>query len=208
MRGYARVLRTPVTLGYTLATVFLQGVFTAYLAASELVIGDIFDREAQFPFIFGATAMGFGVAALVNGRVVERLGIDRVVVLVFAVQLPLTTAMVLLSVATDGTPSFWIFMPMLGLTLSSFMFLMPNLNTAAMGPVGELAGTAAALTGGLRMAGGAVLGTIESARVSNSVTPFAVGVAALCWMCAATVWIVRLRTARREQAVLLPVPTA
>jgi DHA1 family bicyclomycin/chloramphenicol resistance-like MFS transporter len=74
------------------------------------------------------------------------------------------------------------------------MFLMPNLNTAALGPVGHLAGTASAYGGAIRMAGGAVLGTIVSAFVSDSTTPFSIGIAVLCigsWM---TVLLVRRRS--------------
>ena len=57
-RGFIEVARTPVTAGYTMATVFLQGVFTVYLATSEAVISDIFDRRDQFPLIFGVVALG------------------------------------------------------------------------------------------------------------------------------------------------------
>jgi DHA1 family bicyclomycin/chloramphenicol resistance-like MFS transporter len=85
-------------------------------------------------------------------------------------------------------------MPVLALTLSSFMFLMPNLNTAALGPVGHLAGTASAYGGAIRMAGGAVLGTIVSAFVSDSTTPFSIGISLLCLSSWITVLIVRRRS--------------
>jgi DHA1 family bicyclomycin/chloramphenicol resistance-like MFS transporter len=186
VRGYAEVARTRVTAGYTISTIFLQGVFTSYLASSELLITDVFDREAQFPIIFGLVATLFAIGALVNGRVVEQVGIHRLINGVYAVLIPLTVMSVVISVRSDGQPSFWLFMPLLGLTLGSFMFLMPNLNTAALGPVGHLAGTASALSGAARMAGGAVLGTLVSARVSDSTTPFSIGVALLClgsWIC-------------------------
>jgi MFS transporter, DHA1 family, multidrug resistance protein len=99
-----------------------------------------------------------------------------------------------ISFATGGQPSIWVYMPVLALTLSSFMFLMPNLNTAALGPVGHLAGTASAYGGAIRMAGGAVLGTIVSAFVSDSTTPFSVGIALLCIGSWVTVLIVRRRS--------------
>ena len=97
-----------------------------------------------------------------------------------------TVLLVAISLATDGRPPFWLFMPLLGLSLSLFMFLMPNLNSAAMAPLGEVAGSASSLTGAARMAGGAVLGGIASGMVSDSVTPFAVamlvfvGIAVAC----------------------------
>ena len=192
--GYAEVTRTRVTAGYTVSTVFLQGIFTSYLASSELLIADVFDREAQFPFIFGLVAVLFAAGAIVNGRVVVKVGIHRLINRVYTVLIPLALLQVGVSVAGGGRPSFWLFMPLLALTLGSFMLLMPNLNTAAMTPVGHLAGTASALSGAARMAGGAVLGTIVSAYVTDSTTPFSIGVAVLCIASWITVIVVRHRS--------------
>jgi len=192
-RAFIEVVRTRVTGGYTVASIFTQSVFTAYLASSEVVISDIFDRRAQFPFVFGGVAILFGLGALINGRMVARFGIDRVVLVVFCVQLPLSAILTVLALASDGTPPFWLFMPVLGLILSSFMFLMPNLNSAAMVPVGHIAGTASALTGAIRIAAGAVIGTLISNQITDSVTPFAIGVTAMCLAAAVTVAITRSR---------------
>jgi len=196
VRGYTEVARTRVTAGYTIATIFLQTVFTAYLASSELLISDVFDREAQFPYIFGAVALLFAAGAIANGWVVGILGLHRVINVVFAITVTLSLVSVAISLTSEGRPEFWIFMPVLALNLGSFMFLMPNLNTAALEPVGHLAGTASALSGATRMAGGAVLGTIVSGQVTDSTTPFSIGVAIMCiagWVC---VLITRARSPR------------
>ena len=192
--GYVEVARTRVTSGYTISTIFLQGVFTTYLASSELIISEVFDREAQFPIIFGAVALVFAAGAILNGRIVESFGVHRLVNAVYAGLIPLTILLVVLSITSSGRPNFWLFMPLLALTLGSFLLLMPNLNSAALEPVGHLAGTASALSGAVRMAGGAVLGTIVSSKVSDSVTPFAVGVMLLCLGSWITVLVVRRRS--------------
>lgn len=192
--GYIEVARTPVTSGYTNATIFLQGVFTTYLASSELIISEVFDREAQFPVIFGCVAVFFAAGAILNGRIVVRVGVHRLINTVYAIQIPLTLLLCAISFATGGRPSIWIYMPVLALSLSSFMFLIPNLNTAALGPVGHLAGTASAYGGAIRMAGGAVLGTIISAFVSDSTTPFSIGISLMCICSWLTVLLVRRRS--------------
>ena len=70
-------------------------------------------------------------------------------------------------------------MPILAVFLSLTMFLMPNLNTAALEPLGEVAGTASSLTGAARMAGGALLAMVVDGWMdASSATPFAVGLAA------------------------------
>jgi MFS transporter, DHA1 family, multidrug resistance protein len=196
-RGFLEVARTPVTGGYTLASVFLQGIMTVYLATSEAVISDIFGRRDQFPIIFGVVAAGFGLGAIANGRLVQRFGTDRVVGVAFAGILSLNLLLVAETLGSDE-PDFWVFMPTLGLVLALFMFLMPNLNSAAMDPVGHLAGTASALTGAVRLAGGAALGTVVSAQVTDSVRPLAIGISAMCFAAGLTVLIVRLRAHRRS----------
>lgn len=199
--GYRTVARTRVTMGFTVATIFLQGVFTGYLASSEAMIGDVFGREDEFPMVFGAVAVVFGIGALVNGRAVGRFGIDRTVSGILMAQAPICVALVVVTLGADGRPAFWVYMPLLALLLGTFMFLMPNLNAAAMEPVGALAGTASAFTGSLRMAAGAVLGTIVSGEVTDSVSQFTVGAAALVAASAVTITIVRKRAAR-----MAPVP--
>ncbi len=189
--GYWQVARTPVTFGYTMATVFIQASFTTYLASSELLIGQIFDREAQFPVVFGAVAVLFGVGAIVNGRVVERLGIDEVVNRGFVALAILLTALTVLTVTSSGTPNFWLFMPVIGLALASFMFLMPNLTSASMTPLGAIAGSGSALTGAVRISMGALLGGFFSEQVQTSVTPLVIGIATMTSCAGVTVWLVR-----------------
>lgn len=203
--GYWTVARTRVTMGYSMAGVFLQGVFTAYLATSESMITDIFGRdEAEFPLVFGAVAVLFGIGALANGRAVQVWGIERTITRVLVVQVVLAVVLVASAALAGGTPNFWFFMAVLGLLLATFMFLMPNLNAAAMEPVGRLAGTASAFTGAIRMAFGAALGTLISSQVDTSVTPFALGTAAMIASVCLTVTIVRARAARAGAALVEP----
>jgi len=197
MRGYAQVARTPITFGYTVAALFLQAVFTAYISASESIVDEVFDMGPQFPFVFGAVAILFGVAAIVNGRIVERLGIDGVVNRTFAFMIPTSLLLIAISVVSGGQPSIWIYMPVLGATIASFMFLMPNLGSAAMVPVGEIAGSASAFTGAFRTAGGALLATLVAGWVDASTTGFAIWVAVCCIAAGLTVVIVRRRAVRR-----------
>lgn len=193
LQGYAQVARTPVTFGYTWASLFLQGVFTTYLASSESIVDRVFDLRPLFPFIFGAVAVLFGIAAIINSSVVERLGVDRIVTRTFAVMLPLTLALVVISVTAGGEPSIWLFMPVLGLILASFMFLMPNLGSAAMMPVGKLAGSGSALTGAFRTAGGAFIATVIAPWTDGSTTGLAIAVAIMCPLAGLCVLSVRMK---------------
>lgn len=172
--AYAEFARTRATLWFSIASVFLQSVFTMYLASAELIVSEIFGRRSAFPMVFGVIAIGFGIAALVNGRVVGRFGVRPVMNTMLVSLIVGAVLLVAVTLAGGGTPSFWVFMPLLGLLLAQFMFLMPNMNAEALEPVPHIAGTASSLSGGLRMAGGAILGGIVAARIDTSLTPFAV----------------------------------
>ncbi|MGI9623459.1 MAG: multidrug effflux MFS transporter [Acidimicrobiales bacterium] len=189
--GMARVVRTPVTAGYSGATIFLQGVFVAYLASSELIISDIFGRGDQFPFIFGGIAIIFAVAALANGRLVEILGVEGVISRALVAVSALSLLLLIITLGADGDPNFWVFMPLFGVMLATFLFLMPNLTAVAMGPVGDIAGTASSVTGAVRMAGGAVAGAILSSQVTDSMTPFMIGTVVLIALMTTTVILTR-----------------
>lgn len=189
--SYWQVACTPITFGYTMATVFIQAGFTSYLASSELLIGNVFDREAQFPFVFGVVAILFGGAAIVNGRIVERLGIDLVVDRGFMALGTLLAALIAITVLSSGEPNFWLFMPVLGLALASNMFLMPNLNSAAMTPLGAIAGSGSALTGAVRVFLGALIGGFFSEQIDTSVVPLVIALASMAACAKLAVWLVR-----------------
>ncbi len=171
--AYAEFARTRPTLWFSISSVFLQSVFTMYLASAELIVSEIFGRRSAFPVVFGVIAIGFGIAALVNGRLVGRFGVRPVMNTMLVSLIIGAVLLVAVTLAGDGTPSFWVFMPLLAVLLAQFMFLMPNMNAEALEPVPHIAGTASSLSGGLRMAGGAVLGGVVAARIDTSLTPFA-----------------------------------
>lgn len=171
--SYLTFFRTRPTIWYSVASVFLQSVFTMYLASSELIVSEIFDRRSWFPVVFGVTAIGFGVASLINGRVVGIFGVKRVTGVMLGVLVCGALVLLVISLATSGAPSFWLFMPTFAPLLAVFMFIMPNLNAEAMQPVPHIAGTVSSLSGALRMLGGSILGGFVAVRIDVSVTPFA-----------------------------------
>ena len=193
--AYAEFARTRPTLWFSISSVFLQSVFTMYLASAELIVSEIFGRRSAFPVVFGVIAIGFGIAALVNGRLVGRFGVRPVMNTMLVSLIIGAVLLVAVTLAGDGTPSFWVFMPLLAVLLAQFMFLMPNMNAEALEPVPHIAGTASSLSGGLRMAGGAVLGGIVAARIDTSLTPFALAFLVFILLAAASMSVATRRVA-------------
>jgi DHA1 family bicyclomycin/chloramphenicol resistance-like MFS transporter len=161
------------TVGYGLAMAFLFGVMSSYIGGIEVIVEDVYDRAEQFPLIFGAVAVFFAAGSLVNGRLVGRFGLPRVlrtgaVVAVAAAALHLAVVL-----AWRGRPPLLVELAALVVMLPVVMGTNPNCNTAAMAPMGHIAGMAAAVLGTASIATGALLGALSNAAFDGSVTPFA-----------------------------------
>jgi DHA1 family bicyclomycin/chloramphenicol resistance-like MFS transporter len=176
-RAFWLVLRTRPTVAYGLAVTFLFGSMAAYLASSELIIDHVYGRKQQFPIIFGALGIFMGLSALTNARLVMKLGLPRVLRLAACILVTVAGLVLVLAIATNGHPPFWAFCVSMACLLPLHTLLLPNCNTAAMGPVGRAAGTAAAVIGTASTAGGALLGSLIDGRFNGTITPLASGFA-------------------------------
>ena len=168
-----RMILSPATLASTLASAALMASMSSYLGSSQLIIAEIFDRRSQFPIIFGAIALLLGAASFLNGRLLGTLGLRRILPLAALVYVGAAALSLVVSLLAEGAPSFWVFMPLIAITLGCQMVLSPNLNTVALAPMADAAGTASALVATFTSAVGALLGAAIDAQLNTSVTPFA-----------------------------------
>jgi MFS transporter, DHA1 family, multidrug resistance protein len=160
---------------YTLALTSMYGVFSSYLASSELIYSQVFDQGDRFPLIFGALAAVMGVAMFVNGKIVGRIGTRRLAHGVLLGYLAAAAVLVVIALATGGRPPLWLFLVGIAAMLISHALLIPNFNTVAMQPMGAIAGTASAVIGATQVAGGATLGFLLDRTFDGSILPLSLG---------------------------------
>jgi DHA1 family bicyclomycin/chloramphenicol resistance-like MFS transporter len=167
------VVSSRFVMGLTLAQTAIFGFFASYLATTQLIISDIYDLAAWFPLIFGGLALSYGAATLINPRLIDRYGLRRV--LRYA-----TAGLVLTSVAFVAVALLFAGRPPLGLYLATLLPILlmhawtsPNLNSAAMIPMGRVAGTAAAVIGAATTLGGAAIGAAIDSRYDGTIVPMA-----------------------------------
>jgi DHA1 family bicyclomycin/chloramphenicol resistance-like MFS transporter len=141
------VFTTPGTLGYLFALSALYGAFIAYLGGSEAILDQVFGLEEWFPLFFGGVSLVLGASMIVNGRVVERVGLDRMIGRVYMLSVPSVTLLFAVSLLTGGTPPFWLFVVSLSIVLFAHQMLIPNVTSAALIPLSHVAGTASAMMG-------------------------------------------------------------
>ena len=171
------IVRSRAALLYTLASVATFGAFSSYLATSERVVDEVFHRRSWFPFIFGAAAILMGAGSMAVGRNVQRIGLDRAIRWSLIAYTAAAVAAYSVSLAAGGHPSFWPFFVLLALVLVAHNVLFPNLNAAAMNPVGHVAGTAAAVYATVTTAAGAVVGAWLDNAFDGTVNRFSLAFA-------------------------------
>jgi DHA1 family bicyclomycin/chloramphenicol resistance-like MFS transporter len=190
------------TAGYTLALTFLFGIFSTYLASSEIIFDRVFGLGDRFPQIFGGLAISMGLAMLANGTIVNRLGTRRVAHGVLVIYVGLVAALTTVAIATEGRPPFWLFAALLAPLLFCQALMLPNFNTIAMQPMARIAGTAAAVIGAVSTAIGAVLGAVVDRAFDGTIMPFAVGAAVYCTL--GTLCVVWAERGRLFRPLLAP----
>lgn len=175
------------TVWFTVAITFLFGVMTSYLAGSELVLDDVFDRGRWFPVFFGAIAVLLALSSLNNARLVRRLGITVLVRRMAVVGVATASVLAAVSLSAGGRPGFWLFTLALAAVVPVAQGLVPNCNSAAMMPVPHVAGTAAAVIGTVTTAGGALLGGVVTSAFDGTTDPLALGMLAFMSVAAVSI---------------------
>ncbi|MDE0652674.1 MAG: MFS transporter [bacterium] len=196
--AFRAVVSNRATLGYGLALTFALGAFLAYLASSELLFEAVYDRAGQFALLFGAGAAVMALAALASARTIRRLGTATVLGGALVAYLLSGAGAAAASLVTGGSPPFWLWWVLLTILNSLHVVIVPAVNTLAMAPMGEIAGTAAAVIGAVSMGVGALLASITSRFGEGTVTPLSLGYlgyGALAGVC--VLWATRAAAAQR-----------
>ena len=113
-----------------------------------------------------------GASSMSVGRNVERIGLERLIRWSLIAYTAVAVAMYAVSISAGGHPPFWPFLLLLALVLVGHNVLFPNLNAAAMNPVGHVAGTAAAVYATVTTAAGAIVGSWLDNAFDGTVNPF------------------------------------
>jgi len=175
LRAVRTVIGNPQTMGYLLALTVSFGAFVSYLASSELILSDVFDRADLFPFFFGLLAAVMGAAMLSNSRIVDRFGVRPTVRRALIAYVAAAGTLLAVSIIAGGAPPLWLFTVLLATVLTMHALLIPNANAMAMDPMGAVAGTAASIIGFISTGGGAAIGAVIDRAFNGTVTPLAIG---------------------------------
>jgi MFS transporter, DHA1 family, multidrug resistance protein len=167
------VLGTRASIFYTLAMMVMFGTIMAYVGMVAQIFSEVFHRPKLMPSMFALCAIFMGMAAYLNSRIVERLGmrlISHSALLMFLV----VSALHVL-VAVLGLEQIWTFVVLQSLTMATFSLSVSNFGAMAMEPMGAIAGIAASLQGFISTFSGALVGILIGEQFNGTTVPLAAG---------------------------------
>ena len=170
-QAVAAVFANRVTARSALASMFDYGAFAAFLGSIQLIFDDVYGRGDDFAYYFAGMSLFMGLVIFAGSRLVRRIGADRVIVLALPLTVSLSAAVAVWSWQAGGEPAFFLWFGLITVINSFRGLVSPLIQAQAMAPMGELAGTAAAVIGTIAMGGGAVLASFVDRAIDGSVTP-------------------------------------
>ncbi|MGH9091393.1 MAG: multidrug effflux MFS transporter, partial [Acidimicrobiales bacterium] len=178
--GLLAVCRDRTVVGYALIGSLCFGAIFAYVAGSPFVLQNVYGLSPQaFGLAFAANGAGLVLGAQVNGRLVHRLGSERLLTLGTAVMAAGGSAF-LLAAATGwgGLPAA---LASLFAVLFGCGFINPNALALAMQHRPDAAGSASALFGCAQFLLGALAAPLVGLGGSHDALPMGLVVAALAF---------------------------
>lgn len=146
VRGFKEVMKQKKTIGYTLISGFVVGSFFVYLSSSQQIFQTQYGLKEEFPYIFAALAIAIGLAIFLNGTLVLRYGMEKLITTSLLGFFAVSVLYIVLFYNAPN-PKIEVLIGFFALQFFAVGFLFGNLRAMAMQPVGHIAGIAAAITG-------------------------------------------------------------
>ena len=167
------VLGTRASIFYTLAMMVMFGTIMAYVGMVAQIFSEVFHRPKLMPSMFALCAIFMGMAAYLNSRIVERLGMRLISHTALLLFIGITGFHVFIAVL--GLEQIWTFVVLQSLTMATFSLSVSNFGAMAMEPLGSVAGVAASLQGFISTFFGALLAAFLGKQFNGTTVPLAMG---------------------------------
>jgi DHA1 family bicyclomycin/chloramphenicol resistance-like MFS transporter len=150
-------------------------VFSAYLASSERIVGEIYGQPARFAWIFGGTGVVQSASTFLNARLVARFGAKRTLRALLVVYFVVACALAAATQWLGDPPDMALFFAGMVILVALVPTIEPNSSALALEPLGDMAGTSAAIYGTTFFFVGSLIGAGVSRLLVTSLAPLAIG---------------------------------
>lgn len=161
------------SLGYALSSAVIYGGLVGFLNSAQQIFAHSFNAPQYFAPGFGLIAGMMAIAALINSRIVERLGTRMVSHTALIAMILL--CLVRLTIVATGHETIWTFAVLQGLTMFLFGLTGSNFGSMAMERMGTIAGTAASIQGFMQSVVGTLIGLAIGQSFQGTTLPLTLG---------------------------------
>lgn len=177
--GIRATLSERNSLCYALASGFVLAAFMGYLNSAQQVYQEYFQLGDRLPLFFGILALSIGTASFINSQLVLRLGMRK---LVWVSISTFTFVAVCFFVCLQLQPQ-WVSLQTFMISMMVIFFcsgiLFGNLNSLALEPLGEIAGTASSVIGTIQSFTSVTLGLFIGQMYDGTLFPLIAGFATM-----------------------------
>lgn len=159
---------------FTLVSGLITGAFMVYLSASQQIFENQYQLKEEFPFIFAGLAISVGLATFLNGTLVMKYGMYRLVRFFAILFIAVSGAYIALFYQTPN-PSIYVLVTFFVLQFFAIGFLFGNLRSLAMQPIGHIAGVGAAYNGFISTIMAVPIATFIGGFVKETSLPLFIG---------------------------------
>jgi len=131
---------------FTFLSGFITGSFMVFLGTSQQIFQEQYGLVEEFPYIFGAMAISVGFSTFLNGTVVMKFGMKKLVIF-FLSLFTLISLFYVIIFYGKANPPLEILIASFVIQFFAIGFLFGNLRSLAMQPIGHIAGIGSAING-------------------------------------------------------------
>ena len=174
IEGVQEFTKHKTAIIFTLFSGFITGSFMVYLSASQQIFEEQYHLKNEFPLIFAGLAISIGFATFLNGKLVIKHGMFKLVS-ISTISFTLIPIIYIFLFSGESNPNITVLILFFGLQFFSIGFLFGNTRALAMEPIGHIAGIGAAINGFTSTIMAVPIATCIGAYITNTALPLFVG---------------------------------
>ncbi|GAA0412561.1 multidrug effflux MFS transporter [Cocleimonas flava] len=169
------VLRNKQAVKFTIAEGLAFGAILAYLSTAQQIFQEHFELGDRFALYFGSLALVMMFASFVNSRLVEKLGMHKMVLRAAMFLFFVSIIYVVYIWLNDTSVPLWSFLIYASISYFCLGILFGNMHSLAMEEVGHVAGAAASVIGSCSTLMSVIIAAFIGSFYNDSVTPIVIG---------------------------------
>jgi len=198
INGYKELIKYKRTLAFTVISGFVTGSFMVYLSSSQQVFQEQYLLKEEFPFIFAGLAIAMGFSIFLNGIIVMKFGMEKLITFSLFLYFIVSIVYVILFYNTENPPIETLLL-FFALQFFALGFLFGNLRSIAMQPVGHIAGIASAITGLISTLMAVPISIFIGKYVSDTALPLFLGFSISSFLSILMLFYIKLKLKNKPQ---------